>query len=239
MHAGKPSWYPGGNSLLDLLSAATAGAIAKDADIVCFASGSVVRASQRALEHVYFPLDMTIATMIRMRDRSEAAVGAVGREGMFGAELILGVNRAFVRAICQIAGSSVRVPAGAFVRNLERSPGARAIALRYVRAEIGSLETSIACNAEHPVTARRARWFLAAQDRVRGDEFTVTPESLATIVDLRSESVAATSEGLEEHGAIAYADGRVRIVDRGKLERAACHCYRLSIDRYEELLGNS
>ncbi|MDQ2857124.1 MAG: Crp/Fnr family transcriptional regulator [Candidatus Eremiobacteraeota bacterium] len=238
MHAEKPSPYRGGNSLLSLLSAATARAIVEDADTVSFSSGNVVRASQGTLEHVYFPLDMTIARSMRMQDRAEVSVGAVGREGMCGAELVLGVDRTPARAICQISGSAVRIPAGAFVRNLERSPGARAIALRYVRAEIGSLETSIACNAAHPVTARRARWFLAAQDRVRSDEFAVTRESLATIVDLHGESVAAVSEGLEEQGAVAYADGRVRIVDREKLERAACDCYRLNIDRYAELLDN-
>lgn len=238
MHAEKPSRYAGGNSLLDLLSAATASAIVEDAEILRFESGSAVRASQGRLEQVYFPLDMTIATSTLLRDRSEVVVGAVGREGMCGAELVLGVDRVPVRATCQIAGSAVCVSAGTFVRSLERSPAARAIALRYVWAAIGSLETSLVCNAVHPVNARRARWFLAAQDRVGGDEFAVSAESLARIVDLRSKSVAAAAEGLEKQGAVAYEDGRVRILDRAKLEQAACDCYWLNIERFDELLGS-
>ncbi len=52
----------------------------------------------------------------------------------------------------------------------------------------------------------------------------------------RRETVNAIAQELQDKGAIRYAHGQVKIVDRAQLERASCECYKVRIERYNELL---
>jgi CRP-like cAMP-binding protein len=108
--------------------------------------------------------------------------------------------------------------------------------LRYVQATMNALEISIACNALHPVTARCARWLLTTQDRVNSADFWITQEFLAVMLGVRRATVNSVERELQEQHAIKYVRGHVQILNRAALEAASCECYRLTIDRYKELL---
>ncbi len=236
MHFQKPWVYAGGNSLLDLLISAASSAIVHDAVAIRYDSGSILRDPNRRIEHVYFPIDMMISTTTLMEDGSEVEVNSIGCEGMVGVELALGIYRVPGNAICHVPGMAVRLQAASFVQCLEEFSAAHKIVLRYVQAIINSLEISIACNALHAVAARCARWLLATQDRALRDEFALTQEFLGAMLGARRETVNAAAQELQDQGAIRYAHGRVKIVNRAQLERVSCECYRLRIDRYAELL---
>ncbi len=236
MHVQTPSAYTGGNSLLDVLIAATSSALIDEAVLMRFDSGNVLRDGNHTIEHTYFPIDMVISTTTLMLDGSEVEVNSIGCEGMVGVQLALALTRVPGNAICHIGGSALRLKASSFVQCLEQSASAHKLVLRYVQATINSLEISIACNALHPVTARCARWLLATQDRALRSEFRLTQEFLGVMLGVRRETVNAVAQELQDEGAIRYAHGQVQIVDRGQLERASCECYRLRIDRYNKLL---
>lgn len=236
MFVQKPSAYTGGNALLDLLITAASSAIFDDAVLMRYESGSVLRNANHTIEHTYFPIDMVISTTTLMHDGSEVEVDSIGCEGMVGVQLALGLNRVSGNAICHIAGSAVRLKATSFVQCLEQSASAHKLMLRYVQTTINSLEISIACYALHAVKARCARWLLATQDRALRNEFRLTQELLGVMLGVRRETVNAIAQELQDEGTIRYAHGQVRIVDRAQLERISCECYRLRIDRYNELL---
>jgi DNA-binding XRE family transcriptional regulator len=81
-----------------------------------------------------------------------------------------------------------------------------------------------------------ARWLLVTQDRVQRDEFWLTQEFLAVMLGVRRATVSSVERELRKLHAIKYARGHVQILDRVALETASCECYRLTVDRYNELL---
>jgi hypothetical protein len=95
---------------------------------------------------------------------------------------------------------------------------------------------SSACNRMHSVMQRCARWLLATHDRVSGDEFFLTHLFLSQMVGVRRSSVTLAAESLRDAGAITYARGRIRVLDRARLRERSCDCYDIVRSTYDRLL---
>jgi hypothetical protein len=54
----------------------------------------------------------------------------------------------------------------------------------------------------------------------------MTQEFIANILGGRRETVTVAAGRLQDAGLIQYTRGRLRIVDRKKLEETACECYQ-------------
>jgi Mn-dependent DtxR family transcriptional regulator len=63
------------------------------------------------------------------------------------------------------------------------------------------------------------------QDRVQDDEFHITQEFLAEMLGSRRTTVTMAAGALQRIGLIEYQRGHVHILDRERLEGAACECY--------------
>ena len=83
----------------------------------------------------------------------------------------------------------------------------------------------MACNALHRADQRFAKWLLRCHDRLDGDTLHLTQEYLASLLGSQRTTVNEAAQGLQKAGAITYSRGRVTIIDRAALERAACECY--------------
>ncbi|HXM76708.1 MAG TPA: helix-turn-helix domain-containing protein, partial [Thermoanaerobaculia bacterium] len=79
----------------------------------------------------------------------------------------------------------------------------------------------------HHLDARCARWLLTTHDRVPGDAFVLTHESLALMLGVRRAGVTTAAGALQTSGFISYTQGHVSVLDRAGLESAACECYRV------------
>jgi CRP-like cAMP-binding protein len=108
---------------------------------------------------------------------------------------------------------------------------------RFNQALVGQMAYSVACNRLHSVEERMCRWLLVTHDRVGADQFPLTQEFLALMLGVRRPSVTVAAGVLQRAGLIAYARGRVVILDRPRLEAASCECYRAVRDEFERLLG--
>jgi len=64
-----------------------------------------------------------------------------------------------------------------------------------------------------------------SQDRILSARLPLTQEFLAQMLGTRRSSVTVAAGVLEKAGLIAYTRGRVTILNRKKLENAACDCY--------------
>ena len=107
----------------------------------------------------------------------------------------------------------------------ERSAPLRALLLRYVQAFHTQVAQSAACNAQHKVDERLARWLLMMHDWVEGDEFPVTHEFLALMIGSRRPSTSVAAAVLQKAGVIQYTHGHMTVLDRAGLEAASCECY--------------
>jgi Mn-dependent DtxR family transcriptional regulator len=75
-----------------------------------------------------------------------------------------------------------------------------------------------------------------SHDRSDGDTFPLTQELLAEMLGVRRSTVTLIDCALQRAGLIQYHRGAITVLDRRGLEAAACECYRVIRDRYEDLL---
>jgi CRP-like cAMP-binding protein len=189
-----------------------------------------------AIRDVYFPTTALVSLLVVMEDGSEVETTLVGAEGMVGLPLALGIDSGLHKAICQVPGEGFRLPARAFLQALERSRPLDALIRRYAGVVLRQVTQVVACNALHPVNERLCRWLLMSHDRVGRDEFPMTQEFMGEMLGVRRQTVTVTAGTLQEAGLIIYKRGLIRIVNRARLEEAACECYEVIRGLYDRIL---
>ena len=189
-----------------------------------------------AIRHIYFPETTVISVVSTLSNGSAIEVGNVGREGMVGLPVFLAEDVSFVETFTQIPGVVWRMDAAMFTR-LSSAPGAfHDMLLRYTQAFLAQVAQTAACNATHLIEERCARWLLTTHDRVEADTFPIGDEFLAFMLGVRRAGATVAMRALQDAGMVQYSRGRVELVDRTKLEGAACECYRLVRANFERLL---
>jgi CRP-like cAMP-binding protein len=187
--------------------------------------GEVLCESGQPARHVWFPVDGFISLVAPIDGKPALEVGMVGREGMLGAQLILGVASVRLHALVQGSGSAWRIGRTEFRTELARSAPLRGLLNRYVYVLMAQLAGSAACLRFHEIRPRLARWLLMSQDRAHAARFHVTHEFLAYMLGVRRVGITAAAGAMQRSGLIEYHRGEVHILDRAGLEAAACDCY--------------
>lgn len=187
--------------------------------------------------HVYFPVQGFISLVALIEGAPALEVGMVGREGMVGAQLVLGVGTSPLRALVQGPGAAWRIEAAAFRKELARSVALQGSLNRYLYVLMIQLSTSAGCLRFHLIGPRLARWLLMSQDRAHSDNFRVTHEFLAYMLGVRRVGITAAASNLQRSGLIEYRRGDLKILDRKGLEAMACGCYAADRRAYSKTLA--
>jgi CRP-like cAMP-binding protein len=195
--------------------------------------GTVVYEQGSRMDYVYFPTQGFISMLTTVDRHSTLEVGMIGNEGMCGYALNLGGNVSSLRALVQGDGAAWRMKTATFLRHLERMPALRKILGRYVHVVLGQLSQAAACLRFHVVEKRLARWLLMTQDRAHADSFDVTQQFLAYMLGVRRSGVTQAASALQSRKLLQYTRGKMTILNRKRLERAACACYRSDLDTYK------
>lgn len=199
--------------------------------------GTVLCEPGEATRHVYFPNDCSISLVTVVGGEPGLEVGMVGREGMLGAQLALGVSAIPLHALVQGAGTARRIAAAPFRHELFGSKALQLLLNRYVYVLMTQLATSSACTRFHNVEPRLARWLLMTQDRAHSDSFHLTHEFLAHMMGVRRVGITCAASDLQRHGLIRYHRGDITVLDRAGLEAAACSCYAADRRAYGATVG--
>ena len=199
--------------------------------------GSVICEPGSATRHVYFPVDSFISLLTQVDGKPALEVGMVGREGMLGAELALGIATTPLHALVQGEGAAWRITSAAFRRELAGSVALQRVMHRYLYVLMSQLASSAACLRFHLIGPRLARWLLMSQDRAHNDRFRVTQEFLAYMLGVRRVGITTAAGELQRNGLIEYRRGHLTVLDRKGLEAAACSCYAADQKVYAKLLG--
>lgn len=189
------------------------------------------------IEHVYFPLTGMISLVTQLKDGTSLESMTVGCEGIAGLPLFHGIDIARTMAMCQIEGEFLRVPAKAFAQLLKVAPQLVFLLHRYSQFAHDVVAQSAACNSMHLIEQRCARWLLISSDAVGTGPFGLTHEFLSQMLAVRRPGVTVAVGELERMKLIAHRYGRITILDKEGLEKAACECYRTVKDRGRELLA--
>ncbi len=190
------------------------------------------------IEYVYFPVSGLISVDALTASGESVEVGVIGREGMSGVYGMLGHTQGAHSVVMQGPGAGLRIRM-TLVRDefLKGGPFAQLI-YSFLYMQMVQMSQSVLCNRLHPVESRMARWLLTACDRTQSDLLQLTQEFLAQMLGSRRSTVTVSAGNLQREGLIDYTRGRVRVVDRPRLEAKACECYHIVRSAYDTLLGH-
>lgn len=179
----------------------------------------------RKIDFTYFLNDGMASIVSLSRDGRSVEVGIIGREGMIGMSLTVGLQLTAFRAIMQMSGTGVRIPSQVFQELLPEAPILRAALNRFGLIHGLQVAQLVACNRLHEVEQRLARWLLMCQDRFGAQSLPLTHEFLAQMLGSGRPTVSLAAGALESAGLIENLRGSVKIINRKSLEDTACECY--------------
>jgi CRP-like cAMP-binding protein len=220
---------PTKNHLLAALSSSDYARVSSRLETVPLKLRQLVHRSGERLKHVHFPTEGFFSELAVLATGDMVEVTTIGREGMTGWSAGLGAIP--VTSTTMVQGEMEmchRMTVGDFIREMERRGDFYTLINRYRQALMGVIMQSTACNAVHSLEQRLARWLLMAQDRMAQDQFVLTQEFVAMMLGAARPTVSVVAATLQKSGLITYHRGRVRILDRTRLEAAACECYAAS-----------
>ena len=225
------------NHLIEILAASDRRRLLAVCDTVELVLGQVVCEPATSTRHVYFPVDSFISLVATVAGSPGVEVGMVGREGMLGSQLALGVSATPLLAVVQGPGTALRAGSAAFRRELARSAGLRRTIHLYIAILMTQLATSAVCLRFHEIGPRLARWLLMSRDRAGADTFRMTHEFLAYMLGVRRVGITAAATRLQRVGLIEYRRGLLTVLNRSGLEAMACPCYAADLRSYSERLA--
>jgi CRP-like cAMP-binding protein len=198
-------------------------------DVVPLVLRDVLYKPTEHIEHVYFPGGGFCSIVTVLEDGRMVEVATIGREGVVGLGALQGGPLDSSATIVQGATDlCYRMTTEAFRREMDRRGALSQLLGRYSQAWLGFVMQSTACNAVHSVEQRLARWLLMAHDRMGTDDFPLTQDFAAMMLGATRPTVTVVARTLQKAGLMTYHRGRVRILQRTRLESASCECYRVT-----------
>lgn len=188
---------------------------------------TVLHEPREKLEYAYF-LNSGMASLVFKSNGGESVeVGVIGSEGFVPIPAAAGMRHSPHEAIMQVGGDGFRVRVEELQALLEHSPQLQNLLNRY--ATIHGIQTAqtAGCNRLHDLDQRLARWLLLIQDRVGSGLLRITHDFPAMMLGTDRPSVSLAAGSLRKKRIIEYSHGSVKVLNRKKLESAACECYGL------------
>jgi CRP-like cAMP-binding protein len=189
------------------------------------------------IEHVYFLVQgiaSVVATTLQGR-RIEA--GIIGREGLTGLPVLLGMDRTPQECFIQTAGEGLRIRSDDLRQAMGASPSLQQHLLGFVQAFMIQMGQTALSNGCHSLEQRLARWLLMCHDRVDGDDLSTTHEFLSLMLGVRRAGVTIALQALEDREIIATKRGQITVLNRARLEAAAGDSYGVPEGEYARLIG--
>jgi CRP-like cAMP-binding protein len=193
---------------------------------------AVLNEQNRPVDAVHFIESGVVSRLTRTSEDGSVEVAIVGRFGFIGVTVILGTMTALQRAVVQIPGHALRIPASDLKAVMAQAPEIREHLLGYVHTLMNLKAQVSLCNAKHDIEQRLARWLLLAHDRMDEGELPVTHELLATMLGVRRPGVTEALARFEQAGIVSRARGVLRVLDRKGLKANVCDCYKIIDDRF-------
>ncbi len=201
--------------------------ILKDVEFVNLPANAVLNEAYEPIKKVYF-INAGLASFLNiMEDGRSVEIGLCGKEGFVGTPVLAGFKSSSARVVMQVAGAAYAITAKDLLSGLRHCPTLVIYLNRFAQEMALQGAQIAACNRLHGMTQRLSRWLLMSQDRLGGDIVPLTQECLAHMLATRRASVTVAARILQKRGTISYTRGQLKILDRARLERESCECYKM------------
>ncbi len=230
------SAQPQKNRLLACLPDVELERLSPHLELVSMKLGQVVYEADVSLPYAYFPIDCIISLLYVMADGDSSETAMVGNEGMVGISLFMGGDATSGRAVVQSDGHAFRMKGALLKREFKRAGALQRLLLRYTQALLTQTSQTAACNKHHSVPQQLCRWLLLGLDRLPDNKLMMTQGLIANMLGVRREGVTDATGVLQAAGLISYDHGTMTVLDRPRLEQAACECYSVVKREFDRLL---
>jgi len=177
------------------------------------------------IRHIYFPSSGIISLLATVEETATLEVGIIGKEGVVGIPVFLGVKTSLNRAVVQGEGLAMRIKTADFLKECRKGGVLPQILQRYTHSLLAQVSQSAVCYRFHSSDARLARWLLMTSERLETTKFRITQEFLSNMLGVRREAVNKSAIILQQLQLISYSRGNISILNQAGLEKAACECY--------------
>jgi len=198
--------------------------------------GAVLCEAGGLLRHAYFPQGSVLSLLTVLEDGSAIETANIGREGAFGLFAAMYSRVSFNRCLVQLEGAMVRCPIELLQSEFRHSEHVRNLFVSYSETLLSQVQQTVACNAKHTTEQRMCRWLLMMHDRANGEPLPYTHEFLSHMLGANRKSVTLAALSMQAAGLISYRRGRIQVLDRNGLEKAACECYAIVKARFDAFL---
>lgn len=189
------------------------------------------------VRHVYFPGGPAfLSFQIPFEGGKTVETAMIGREGALGGIVSRGRLPAYAWAVVEHPGTLLRMDVSRLEELKQTSPAIADLFARYADCLLAQIFQSVACAAAHSIEQRAARWLLSAQDRIGGEVVPVTQDRLGDLLGVGRSYVSRVVSALRDGGAIRSGHGRIRIVDRERLDQRSCNCTTLVRAHFDRVL---
>ena len=178
-----------------------------------------------------------ISVVSIMEDGGSIEVGTIGKEGMAGGCVLLGMTSVPYHFFVQLAGHGYRIEADLLRNEADRNKHLRDLICKYQGLFHTQTMQGVACNGLHNVQQRCCRWLLMSNDRAQSNQILLTHEFLGLMLGVRCASVSDVLGPLHDRGWIQSNRGEITILDRKGLESGSCECYRVISEQQKQLLN--
>jgi len=200
-------------------------------------SGEILGEPGQEIKYVYFPINCYISLQKYIDKNSSMEIGIIGPKGFYGINYVLGVKITLLRAVVEASGTALSISSKLFLKMCEKNATLKLKLLNYAYVRMSQLSQTTGCNRFHVLDARLCRWILMVQDCLQSSEFYFTHECLSRKLGVRRAGISKAAAILQKNKLITYNKGRIRILDRSKLEDLACSCYQLNKETYNKIIG--
>jgi CRP-like cAMP-binding protein len=227
------------NHILASLPAADYERILPDLKLIDMPLGWTMSESGDHISYLDFPISGIVSLMYNLEDGSTSETALVGCEGMVGISIYMGGESMPSSTEVQTAGQAYRLSRRLMKREFALGGELQHLSLLLAQALICQTSQTAVCNQHHSVEQQMCRWMLMSLDRLKTSELLITQEAVGRLLGVRRESVTQVVSLLQKDDLIERGRGRIKILDRVKLEKRACECYAAVKDEYERLLPGS
>jgi CRP-like cAMP-binding protein len=220
-----------GNTILRSLPRTESVRVFSSLEFVRLRLHQVLHETAEVIKSGYFLNDGMCSVLTVQPDGESVEVGLIGKEGFVGLPVIFGFKTSALRIITQGDGTAYRMDVGILQSLLPQCPALERQLQRYSMI-LGIQSTQLAaCNRLHDVDERLARWLLMSHERIGSATLPLTQEFLAQMLGTRRSTVSVAASILQKAGMISYTRGNVTILNKSKLEAAACDCYQIIVEQ--------
>jgi CRP-like cAMP-binding protein len=227
---------PKQNHILAALPAKDYARILPDLKLIDMPLGWTMSESGDHINYLDFPISGIVSLMYSLEDGSTSETALVGCEGMVGISIYMGGESMPSSTEVQTAGQAYRLSRKLMKQEFSLGGELQHLSLLFAQALICQTSQTAVCNQHHSVEQQMCRWMLMSLDRLKTTELLITQEAVGRLLGVRRESVTQTVSQLQKDDLIERGRGRIKILDRVKLEKRACECYAAVRDEYERLL---